>query len=363
MASNKNQHFVHKGYLRSFSSDSRRASIHLFNLKQRRAIPGASIRGQCSSSYFYGVDPRLEEALQMAEGDYGAFLHALKAPDYRLSEKHCEILRLFCLLQHSRTEAALKRNLAFMDGMSDAAYKGNPPPEMIPSKRQVVQMAMRTFAGVMKLVYDLKVRIVRNHTAIDFFTSDNPSVHTNKWHLQNPRAKHKTPGIASAGVLFFLPLTPRYLCMVYDGDVYTVQHRDGWIDVDRADEVAALNEQQLINCQENIYFANLASAEEIGQQYAATADRRPAQRHEIVTAILDRETDWGKHYKVVPQSQFDGEQGLIHIREILPVPTRWPRFLRTRPDAKIYSNNTGTGFVRAWSLAQGIYTGESYKRI
>ncbi len=182
MASNKNQHFVPKCYLRAFSSDPDRASIHLFNLQRQKSIAGASIKGQCSSNYFYGNDPNLEKALQTMEGQYGEFLQRLVEPGYRLSATHFEVLRLFCLLQHCRTDAQARRQVDFMLGMTDAAFAGDTPPAYRANSKDTVQIAMHTFAESMSLVYDLKVKLLRNRTARDFITSDNPSVHTNRWH-------------------------------------------------------------------------------------------------------------------------------------------------------------------------------------
>jgi hypothetical protein len=59
MASNKNQHFVPKVYLRRFSSDPDEASVNLFNLARRRSIP------QAPFSAFWRVDVEPLSALDM----------------------------------------------------------------------------------------------------------------------------------------------------------------------------------------------------------------------------------------------------------------------------------------------------------
>jgi hypothetical protein len=364
MASNKNQHFVPKCYLRPFSADESASSINLFNLAQGRSIHSASIRGQCSSNYFYGDDPELEKALQFAEGSYASFLRQLAEPNYRLTNDHVEILRYFCLLQYCRTDAQARRNLAFMSGMTDVAFNGSTPTEYLVTAKQAVQMAMRIFADSMSLVDDLKVKLVRNRTKTDFITSDNPSIHTNRWHLQSPKARGHSPGISNAGIILLLPLTPRFLCLIYDGDVYTVDHNNHWVDVGRADDVESLNDHQFLNCQSNVYFSNWQTADEIQRAYTTASARRPAKRHEIITAVLDRRYEQGKRYKVVPPGDAKrDEEGLIHVREVFPHPARWPRFLRIRSDAKVYSNSTGTGFLRAWTLSQGRHSGVDYKKV
>lgn len=64
MASNKNQHFVPRCYLRPFTLDGNGLSINIFNIDRSRAIKNAPVKNQCSGDYFYGKDQKLERALQ-----------------------------------------------------------------------------------------------------------------------------------------------------------------------------------------------------------------------------------------------------------------------------------------------------------
>jgi hypothetical protein len=302
--------------------------------------------------------------MQTSEGFYGSVLRDISEPDFRIEERHCVILRHFCLLQHLRTAAQVQRNIEFMTAMANAAFSGDPPPEYIPDAKATALMALRIFGQNTTIIDDLEVLLIENHSPIDFVTSDNPSVHTNRWHQQCPKAKGKAPGISSAGIAFFLPLTPRYLGLVYDSDVYAVERNERKVKVFKADDIARLNEHQYLNCQENVYFSDWSTYNAIEQAFREVAHRRPAKRMEVTTAVLEYEDDWGKKYKVVPQEQIrPGTDGIVHVREIPYVPSRWPRFLRLRNNPKIYSNDTGTGFVRAWSLERGNYSGNGYKRI
>jgi hypothetical protein len=366
MASNKNQHFVPKVYLRSFSCDPDRAAINLFNITQKRSIARASIKGQCSSNYFYGEDKQLDDALQGSEGFYGLFLKELEKPDFKPETGHLEFLRHFCFLQHSRTAAQAQRTFNFMVSMANAAFDGKPPEDYVPNVKESVRMGMKAFSEHVYAIHDLKVRLVRNHTGIDFVSSDNPSVHTNRWHLQSPKARGKSPGVSSAGVIFFMPITPRILCVVYDGDVYTTDHHDNWIELKRAADVLALNDQQYLNCQANIYFTNWETRADIASAYDLCAGLRPERRHEVIVAVLESEDAPGQTFKVVPQDQMrtgEATTGMVHVKEIFSKPAAWPGFLRIRNSPTIYTNNTGTGFVRAWSLRQGRYSGTGYHKL
>lgn len=364
MASNKNQHFVPKVYLRCFSGDPQEASVSLFNLTRRRAVPHASISGQCSSNYFYGENNEFEARLQSSESLYGYFLKELKAGTLKLGQDETNFLRHFVYLQFTRTAAQAQRTLSFMMGMANFAFDNEPPPEYVPDALETVQLAIKNFQETQLLIADLKVRLVRNRTPIDFIASDNPSVHTNRWHLQSPKAGKKSPGISSAGAMFFMPITPRWLCAIYDGDVYTTSHNGSVIDLTREDDVRALNEHQFLNCQSNVYFKNWDTRDEIAAACDLVAARRPASRHEVITAVLDSEDAWGQNFKVVPQEEARKHgKAMIHSKEIYPVPSRWPNFVKLRNTPRIYTNGTGTGFVRAWSLKHRDYSGTNYRKL
>lgn len=68
MASNKNQHFVPRCYLRPFTINCNNKAINLFNIDKQKFIKNAPVKHQCSRDYFYGEDLIIEKALQPIEG-------------------------------------------------------------------------------------------------------------------------------------------------------------------------------------------------------------------------------------------------------------------------------------------------------
>jgi len=57
MATNKNQHFVPRCYLRPFTLDSANVAINLFNIDRMKFVERAPVKHQCSRDYFYGRIP------------------------------------------------------------------------------------------------------------------------------------------------------------------------------------------------------------------------------------------------------------------------------------------------------------------
>ncbi|MDB5770097.1 MAG: hypothetical protein JWM42_471 [Burkholderia sp.] len=120
-----------------------------------------------------------------------------------------------------------------------------PPGEFSIGIKEAVQIAMRAFASSMHVIDDLKLCLLKNKIDLPFITSDNPAVLTNKWQLKNSRTLGLSFGLGSAGVLALLPLTPHLLFLGYDGDVYSVPHEGGIVQVKSERDVMALNQHQI----------------------------------------------------------------------------------------------------------------------
>ncbi|CAN7715406.1 DUF4238 domain-containing protein [Variovorax sp. LjRoot175] len=197
MATNKNQHFVPRCYLRPFTLDGADAAINLYNVDRKRFIPRAPVKHQCSGDYFYGQDPLLEAAIQSVESAYANALRQMLSPGYILLDEHRDTLRKFWLLQHLRTEQASQRSVEMAHATETVA--GIDSSSFRLKIREAVLLAMRIFAQSMHSVDDLKVCLVRNRTKIPFVTSDDPAILANRWHQQTQRALGHSFGLHSAG--------------------------------------------------------------------------------------------------------------------------------------------------------------------
>lgn len=353
MASNKNQHFVPRCYLKPFTLNEEGLAISLLNVDQRRLVLSAPVKHQCSGDYFYGKDLQIEKALQHIEGLYANSLTRVLAHRYILTDEDRELLRSFWLLQHLRTDAASRRTADMTNGVADVAYA---PDEFRIAIREAVQLAMSTFGDTLDDVSDLKVCLLRNRTELPFIASDDPAIMTNRWHLHDNRSRGRSFGVGKAGALFFLPISPKVICAIYDGDVYSIDHNGGRAEVNRIEDVKAFNEHQFLNCRANVYFSDWLSREHLLDELDRISPRRPISRYQIHVAVLDREENGYKRYKVVsPEEARVAGEAIIHSEAIFPAPSSWPSVIRWRRGGAVYSNGTGLGFVRrARAEAHGI---------
>lgn len=345
MADNKNQHYVPRCYLRPFTTDEKNVAINLWNIDRSRFIQGAPVKNQCSKSYFYGKNDRLEEAIQMLEREYASAYRRITKPGALLSEDDKHALKLFWLFQYLRTEEASKRSMA----ASGAIVKDIKINEVIPelSMADAVQICMNVFAENITIVDDLKICLIRNKTNIPFVTSDDPAILTNRWVMLNPRMRGRSFGLRQSGLLAILPLSPEICFVAYDGDVYSMPNTNGWINIKRDAEADAFNQHQYLNCRANLYIRDPNKLPLIIDGFNKVKDSRVQSRHAITFAAFDYSDGIHRRYVVVePEIAQQREDVVMHLETIHPKPTHWPVSIQWRNKGAVFTNGTGHGYVR-----------------
>jgi hypothetical protein len=346
MAANKNQHFVPRCYLRPFSRVGAPDAINLFNLDRLKFIENAPLKHQCAKPYFYGRDLLVETALQTTEGVYADVLRKVLSPGYALIDAHRDLLRRFWLLQRQRTEAASRHAIEMLKTMGETA--GIPPDQYKMEIKEAVQSAISLFVQEMHVIDDLKVCLVRNRSPVPFITSDDPAVLTNRWYLEDLRARPFGGfGLSNAGAVALLPLSPRVLCVAYDGDVYSLPNVGGWVEVSDQSDVEAFNQHQYLNARANIYVRDAEDAAFVRDTYRAAAVLRPKSRHGARYAIRDGGSEGDERFRVVKLEEAgEHTQAIVHTYTIHPHPSTWPRTLRWRSRGFVFSDGSGVGYVR-----------------
>lgn len=364
MAFNKNQHFVPKVHLRPFTVDGEKMAINLINIDRLATIKNAPVKNQCSRDYFYGKDPKLESAINFVENHYGEVVRMLERGHPNVDGRVTIVLARFIYLQYLRTEAASRAMSEMVLALQNVPGSDIPLPSMREAMLEAVQAAMHHYREAMRIVDDLTLCLVRNQTNMPFITSDDPAVLTNRLHFEKRGKALRSFGPKSAGALFLLPLSPDLCAIMFDSAVYASDHQNGWIDLTSGNDVAALNAHQILRCNSNIYFRDWDDRDELLAEVAAVKPRRPATRQTVTHLVLEEVTDWGEKYVVNPITDIrDGKKVIVHVQTNHPEPAAWPNFLRIRPDATAFSNDTGAGLTRLWCLEAEFVQGDGYSEI
>jgi len=343
MASNKNQHFVPQCYLKRFSNENSNSSICLYNYDRRFFVANASIKSQCSKNYFYGEDLKLEKSLQPIEGEYSNLVKRIVSPGYKLNEEDSDFLLDFWLLQHMRTEAASKRYVEIVDGMSDNFGIDNFKVEL----DEAVLESMKSFIDTRHIIKDMKVCLIKNKSKKRFYTSDDPAIHTNKWYFIDERARGMSYGLGSAGNLFLLPLTPYVLMVCYDSDVYDLRPINGWVNTKNGRDVDCFNYFQLLACNGNVYTGNNSDKVDIEILHQDVESIKSRVKFKINYAIFVNDENGYESYKVVDRNEAgEHTKALVYTQSIRTYPPEWPTQIRWKNKGFVMGNGSGIGYIR-----------------
>lgn len=360
MPSYKNQHFVPQSYLRQFSIPKNSSAISIFNIDREKVIRSASIKKQCSKNYFYGEDLYIEKAFHPVESKYSAIVRVVSDNNYNIfEEEHKQFLKHFWLIQYMRTEAASKRHVEMSNSLIDGReFEDEEVHNYQLSIDDAVKTSMKVLTKSLDVIDDLKGCLISNKTQLDFITSDDPAVITNRWHLQYQGNNPLSYGLGSSGIIVFLPLSPKLMFMAYDGDVYSIVHQKGIVAVKNLEEVMAFNQHQLLNCNGNVFFNGQENSRSVVELYQAIKDRRPPSRHKVTYAVHESTDNGYKRYRVVDEKEAENyEKVLVHISTEKIYPINWPSILRWRNKGCAYTDNSATGFIRKSRIVKEGLTG------
>lgn len=352
MPQNKIQHYVPKCHLRPFSSNG--AAINLYNIGRQQMILGAPIKGQCARPYFYGQNGELERALQGPEGNYATIVAKASREPNSLNLVDLVNLREFTLLQIFRTfgyvEKLMDISEQFRAEMARGAVGmplGTPmPPPMFDSVEGAVIEALRHFVHARAQVRDLETCLIINRSRRAFITSDDPAIHTNRFHFQ--RLKKESFGLGSAGAMFFLPLTPTIGFMAFDGNVYFVPERRGnTVEIMHDDDASCINELQVLHARQNLYYAAATAGESVAAECLRHAANRPKEWNNF--SYFEKVGQDGKReifqrvkgLELEPGRQFIASFGQAHVK-----PIRWTSLLQYRLRPRYVDTGTGAGYMR-----------------
>ena len=165
MATNKNQHFVPRCYLRPFTLNEENKAINLFNIYREKPIHLTPVKHQCSRDYFYGDNPKLENAIQFIEGSYATAINELLSWSETLAKEGRETQKKFLGFCLNIFRQALLKN-----------YKVE---SLIYFESKDFKFSLEKFApfvhqnnifGIMKALEDAEYHVERNGNAKIIFT-------------------------------------------------------------------------------------------------------------------------------------------------------------------------------------------------
>jgi hypothetical protein len=287
MAQGKNQHFVPQFYFKKFSKDGR--TICLFNLDNKKFISSATIKGQCSKSYFYSKNPEIETMFSYIEGLGNNLISEIIRHNNLscLSEEQKQNLKSHLLFQHGRTEYARDSE----EETANALLNIMKPNFMEYAKKNGLEISQEELKDIKiksnsknsllvsmmsgPLLFDLNMVLLENKTQTDFIFSDNPVIFYNSFF--NDKVPDGTQGIASTGLQIYFPLNSKLALFIFDSQFYDVGKKET-IQIRKDSDIQRLNGLQILYCNKNVYFENIKIKDKILLRYNQLKFKRPKQK-------------------------------------------------------------------------------------
>lgn len=329
MPANKSQHYVPRCYLRAFCADDKGAAINVFNMTHELQIEAAPAKGQCAKPYFYGRDGELERALQGPEGEYSEIMRRVVDDPHAATRQDISTLRNFMLLQSYRSAAWVESEIRLAEA-ERAMIADEATSELLESlvvtHEMALQLALSAFRYSIESTAQLQTRIVLNRTTMPFFTSDDPVVYTNRFHLQKDVLGGA--GIGSPGAMLLMPLTPSLLLLSFDPAIYHLEKLLGEFGIiDRVSDVTAFNDLQAVRGHTNLYFRDWSDRALVASIYENAKPRRRRTWFDVETL---QETEIGSNTFVAVAGQrvyHPGRREMLHTQRNIPAPAVWPTLL------------------------------------
>ena len=208
--------------------------IHLYDRGKNVFRSKISYLSQCQKDYFYGNTKDVENFLGEFETIIENIIQKLlqsKNTKISLSIDEYRILSMFVVSQYLRTQGKMERTAYSLDDFRQqvkkiitqfhCVYEHDETDEqalerLVPQieKKEITRNNVR-IAFESHIEYsDLAVLIINNQTNMDFIVSDDPVIEKNFYY---PR---KGFGLASIGILYFLPISPKQALMLIDEVAY-----------------------------------------------------------------------------------------------------------------------------------------------
>jgi len=316
MAKNKNQHFVPQYYFKYFSKDKK--TICVFNLKNHKYIPSATIKGQCSKNYFYGKNIRVEEIFSNIEMSASKIITKIirEKTLSSLSESERRNLMSDLAIQYGRTKKAKQTEESLINYLTEKVIK----PEFFQYARkngldlsledlEEMKISMKSqhspFIAMISgaLLYDLEVVLLENETEIDFIFSDNPVVFCNSFF--NNKVKNSTEGMASKGLQIYYPICSQFAIFAFDSNYYEFSSA-GTLKLKKESDIKILNGLQILYCNESVYFEDQDMHNYVQSEHMPLLDKRPSQKiqERVVNKTMFNDGSYEELLSIGPQKIF-----------------------------------------------------------
>ena len=210
--------------------------------------------------FFYGKDQRLEKAYASLESLFASALEKLKTGNINLSKEEDSSVKLFMVFQWNRTPEAVEKIDEFMtQSLKELVKNSSMFDSKIKSHIDYLKMKLTQphdflFGTSMDIAYtlaDLKLSLIENKDET-FVIGQSPVCVLNPL-LYEIKYEYGLSGLGEKGAVVLMPISPRYIVVLYDSLSYRLIKENGII-VPSEKDINLFNYCQFLKTTECIYF-------------------------------------------------------------------------------------------------------------
>ncbi len=262
----KNQHYIPQFHLRRWSLDGK--VISLYNKNNQIFVDNkGAIKNLASRDYFYDTDGSVEKQLSIIESHVAPVYQKIIATESlsELVEDEIGILYLHIALFNERTAAAGEDYEKLVKAQIQTSLKVcqahgrylEIDANTIKDKFKVqFQCSSSIRNGILSspLIEDLKLSLIKNTSDVEFLTSDYPVIRYNLWSII--RKLYSGWGMCNVGLMFFLPISPKFALIAYDPVIYKIKNlQNNVVSINNKSAINEINSLMLLNSNENLFFS------------------------------------------------------------------------------------------------------------
>jgi len=258
----KKQHYVPIFYLKQFSEDN--VYINSYLVGDDKYLENIPLKSQCCDKYFYSKDTKIEKELSVLESNFSIAIKSISDDEVffeNINNLGLLNLKAFIVIQYQRTKDKAENLNSMLNQLGKQILKYFPKSSELDISQddfnlrfnEPAMIGLSYSSKLIKIVLDLKLKMLIANTNINFITSDSPIIIYNI--LFEKYFPQLGNGFPSKGCIIFCPISSKKMLILYDSNIYKIGSRKSKIiHTDIEENIKQLNGLQIANSNTNIYY-------------------------------------------------------------------------------------------------------------
>lgn len=265
MSSKKNNHYVPQFHLRQWSNNKK--TIMTYNITKDIYVKQAAIKNQASKNYLYGHNNNFEDVMGQIES-YASPIYSKIIKNENLDcldENELDFVYFFVNFCNERSNSRANEQSYILTETAKVRLKMLKAHNVPGTEKYTYEdieklnlhydnpnlLSVQTIMKYYGLTYDLDCILIHNKSNYEFLTSDYPTIVYNLF--SNVHNLFSGWGMSSGGIIYILPISPKFAIMLYDSCAYDCKINNGVIEIKKENDINEINKLIMLNSEFCVY--------------------------------------------------------------------------------------------------------------